>query len=290
MDRLLKGLSEDRGLRFTYVDVTYGARELIFRHESGPVAGEILARALAGAALFSGDAARDDHCLSLQVNVDGPIKGLMAEVTGAGTVRGFTKVKLLPGDRTPEAQLSAALGGSGIMSVILSEPGNVIYSGQVDASPPDLRSATARYFNQSLQTPTGVALVSSMKGGELSHCRALAGQRMPDGLIEDFVPILEAFNDGSVDSFLSSMAPDADPWQALPMIKVETAETRELRFGCRCSEDKAIEAVASLSTEEIREAIDGEGKHDVTCHMCSQLYEVGEEILLELLIRKAQAE
>jgi molecular chaperone Hsp33 len=288
VDVLLKGLSEDKGLRFIFADVTFAARELIFRHESGPLAGEVLAQALASAALLSADARNDGDCLCVQLSTDGPVRGVMAEASGAGTLRGYANVKSLDADRLPGAELAGIMGTSGVMNVVLSEPGKVLYSGQVEASPPDLRSATARYFNQSLQTPTGVALVSAAKAGQLSYCRALAAQRMPDGLTEAFVPILEAFNDGSVHAFLSGMAPDEDPWQALPMVDIETTATRKLSFGCRCSESKAVEAVSSLSAEEISEAIDTTGKHEVTCHMCGQFYEVGEQILLELLIRKAK--
>lgn len=288
MDVLLKGLSIDIGLRFIYADVTMASRELIFRHESGPLAGEILAQALAGAALLSTDAPKDDDCLSLQLNLDGPVRGVMAEASGTGNLRGYTNVKTLEADRLPEAKPAEAMGSSGVMNVVHSKPGKVIYSGQVDASPPNLRAAVARYFNQSLQTPTGVALVSATNAGQLAHCRALAAQKMPDGHTDTFVTILEKFNDGSVDAFLAGMKADTNPWEALPMVEVETVETRKLQFGCKCSEDKAIQAVASLSTEEIREAIDTTGKHEVTCHMCGQFYEVGEQILLELLIRKAK--
>jgi len=286
MDRLVKSLNRQHSIRFIYADVTQTAHELAGRHGADKRAAEVLGGALAGAALLSADSSDHEECLSLQLMCDGPVRGVMAEATGAGTLRGFTNVKRLAGSnggRPPDD----ILGKAGVLQVILSTPGKVIYSGQVNATPPDLRTALARYYNQSLQTPTGVEMVVRTQG-ESNLCRALAAQRLPAGSTEAFVAVLERFNDGSLARGLEGATSPEDAFASLPLKDIEMVDSRALSFACRCSKERVVEALASLSAHELRETIDGPGQHEVSCHMCGEVYIIRQDVLLELLLRKGR--
>jgi molecular chaperone Hsp33 len=286
-DILLKGLAREVNLRFVYVDVTQTAQELNRMHGNGRVAGNVLAEALAAAALVSADAGKPDEAYSLQLNCDGAVAGFQVEAMGAGTLRGYTRKKSLKQlDRATEPPVAKVMGGSGILNVTVSTTEKVVYSGQVDASPPEVRGTVARYYNQSLQVPTGVEVVVVSDPKQVRFARAIVAQKMPDGETEVFVKVLEAFNDGRVKKHLQDYKPEADAWSVFTGIEVETTDSRPLSFGCRCSEERALASLASLTAEEIAASIDDSGSQEVTCHMCSSVYEFDEQVLLELLIQK----
>jgi len=289
-DILIKGLAREHGIRFLYVDVTRAAREANLRHESGRTAAKVLAQALAGAALLSADASTPDECTSFQMMVDGPLGGLLVEATGAGTLRGYTHKKTAPQfDSAEIPDVREALGRGGVVNVITSTPDKVLYSGQVEATPPDVRTALARYYNNSLQAPAAVELFVSFPGAGTGRAVGLVAEKMPNGDTETFVEILERFQDRSVLQHLESANPDGQLWSVFELPGVETVDTRPLAFACRCSPERAVAALSALSTEEIREAIDGPGHHEITCQMCSETYILESEVLLEVLMRKLKS-
>jgi molecular chaperone Hsp33 len=287
MDCIIKGLSRGKKIRFIFADVTAAANELAGRHGVSGTAARVLGEALAAAALLSADGNRSDESVQVQLRCDGPLQGFHVEATGTGDLRGFTQVKSLPGpDRSGEAAVADVMGRRGILNVTVSTPGAVLYSGQVDASPPEVRSALARYYNRSLQVPTGVELSVRSGGDRLIRAVAIAAQKMPDGDTGAFVGVLEAFQGGQVLQMLETRQGEEPLWKVFGLPDVESVDSRELRFGCRCSSEKVIASIASMTTEEIREMADAGHPQEVTCHMCGQLYEIEEEILLEILVNK----
>ena len=286
MDRLVKGLAGTKGIRFLFVDVTATCGTLVERHEAGRMAGIVMGQGLAAAALLAADSDDPEECTSVQLMMDGPLGGLMVEATGERTLRGYVHRKLL-GDLDQAGTLDPeqVLGTSGAMNVICSVPGKVVYSGQVDATPPEVRSALARYYNRSQQTPSAVELLADPEAGRVF---GLVAQKMPDGDTLEFVGVLEKFNDGSVARFLEKMNSEDDPWIPFAGLDVDTVDTSKLSFACRCSPERATGALAALSIEELRETIDGPGTHEVTCHMCSQTYVLEQSVLLDVLFEKAK--
>ncbi len=299
MDTILKGLSRNTNIRFAFADVTQTAQVLNDRHGSGRAAAEVLAQALAAAALLSVDASSDDEATLVQLNCDGALDGfkvidprdLTKVATGAGTLRGYTRVKRNRTlDRASEPPLTKTLGRSGVLNVVVSTPEKVLYTGQVDASPPEVRSALARYYNHSLQTPSAVEVVTRMEGGRVKRAMALVGQKMPDGQTEAFVQVLEAFHEGRVRNHLEARN-DGDPlWSLFGLDDIETVDSRPLSFACRCNQERVVASLAALETEEIRQMVDTDSAQEVSCHMCGETYVVEHDVLLQILVEKAKGE
>ncbi len=289
MDLILKGLSRSKAIRFMSAEVTAAANELAGRHGAGRAATLALGEALAAAALLSADGSRPDESVQVQLRCDGALGGFHVEATGTGELRGFTHVKSLPAcDQAEEPPAEMVMGRRGLLNVTVSTPGKVLYSGQVEATPPNVRGALARYYNRSLQVPSGVELVVALEGDRLSRAVALVAQKMPDGDTETFVRILEAFQDGTVRRKLQHPVEAEPTWAVFGLDDAETVDSRALRFQCRCNSEKVVGSLLSLSVSEIREMVDAGHPQEVTCHMCGEVYEIGEDVLLQVLTRKLQ--
>ncbi len=289
MDTIIKGISLAKEIRFTFVDVTESARTLCLRHGNGRTASAVLGEALAACALLSADSDSPGESVQMQLNCDGPLGGFQVEVTGTGNVRGYTRLKRLDElDRTSEPAAEESLGKKGGLTVIVSTPSKVVYSGHVAANPPEVRSATARYYNQSLQIPSGVEVVVVMEGDELQRAVALVAQKMPSGSTESFVQVLEAFHEGKVGEMLATREGGEVLWDVFGLEDIETTDSRPLAFGCGCSTDAVLQSIAALETEEITEIIDDTGSQEVTCHMCGEIYVVPEDELLQILIERGR--
>ena len=287
MDHIARGIATAAGIRVAAVDVTETARELARRHGAGPLAAAALAEALAAVALLTTHLKEDDQALSFQLRGDGPLRGVVTEVWGSGALRGYPHVKRVSAEEEEAAEGGGgvAAGPHGTLTVIHSSLERVIYSGTVAVHPVDARTALATYFNHSLQTPAAIAI---HRDGAAT-IRGLSAEKMPDGDTEAFVAVLERFADGRAREALArSAALDVlGPAIALPALRL--LDERPLRLGCRCSEEKVLEAIAALPGEELRQMIRDAETQEVVCHFCAHRYEIGPE-LMALLLRERDTE
>ncbi len=284
MDFIERGLSRSTGIRIFYCEVTESAATLERRHLSGPTAGRVLGEAIAAVALLSANLKKDDESVSLQLKTDGPIGGVMADASGVGGLRGYTHKKILNDfDGEENGALDAVMGSAGNMAVIRSNSARVLGVGQVQATPPSVRTGLARYYNDSLQTPTAVELYSVDREGFLRRVAGIVADRMPDGSHDAFCTVIERFNSGAVRRFLDSSTRILDFKELFELDDIETLERRDLRFCCNCNYEKITEAVSTLPDQEIREILDSSHSQRVTCHFCGEIYTIRKETLREIL-------
>ncbi|MBN2711919.1 MAG: Hsp33 family molecular chaperone HslO [Planctomycetes bacterium] len=287
MDTLTRGFSKSTNLRFDLVNVTNTARILEGRHLAGPSAAQVMGQGLAGAALLSADLDREDERVSIQMKVDGPVGGMMAEASRNGDLRAYTYIKVMNDiDGFDITDLAPVLGQHGSMGVVRSTSEKTLYAGQVQASPPDIRTGLARYYNESLQVPTAVSIYTSTKDGYINRAIGLAAEKMPDGDTEAFVRVLERFDDNSVQQLLATADRLAAFKDLFELEDLKVVELRDLRFGCTCNEKKIIEAVSSLSIDELREMVATGESQQVTCHFCGETYTIKPDGIRTILEEK----
>jgi len=284
MDSLVKALSETAKVRMTFVDTTAAAKALEARHLSGPTAGKVLAESLVAVALLSGDAASEEEAVLMRLSASGPVRGCVVEALGDGGLRGYTLVKILndlDGRETIDA--TAALGKLGSAVVTKTLPGKILNEASVKTGTPSPQIVVAKYFNLSMQVPTGAAIVVDTTANGLLHARGLVAQRMPDGESELFVRVLQRFDDGSVARALSGDVPPELMGEVLGLGDAAVREGRPLAFRCRCSRERAAASFTALSKEELESMIAEASPQNVTCHMCGKDYVFESAELREIL-------
>ena len=276
-DELTVALDARTKLAVTAADCTSAAGALARAHLSGPAASHYLAQALAGAALLGAECSAPDETVTFRLDCPGPLEGFLAEATVAGTLRGYTKRKILDdfdGLGVPKDQ--SVLGPTGTFEVIRSIPGSILGSGTV-AIPTERRQAVAAgldaFFAQSLQRRVRTAIVSAAgDDGVPEYARGLMVECPPDGDAEAFGRVAEAFSSGAAAKALA--AATVSVRTLLKKIGLPQAEVRRsvpLAFACHCSAERASAMLAALPPDE-RKGLPPQV--DVTCHMCGRTWTV----------------
>ncbi|HET9554571.1 MAG TPA: Hsp33 family molecular chaperone HslO [Anaeromyxobacteraceae bacterium] len=181
IDRLTRGLVPSRGLRAIFVRIGDTARMARMLHGLAPTAAWAFAEALAGGALV-GALQKAQGRVNLQLEGNGPLRGLFVDADPDGNVRGYVRAPAIdfPGD--PARGAVAALGPGGYLSVIRDMGAGQFYRSAVERQGEPLVEVLRRWFAASEQVETALDLAVLPRDGEpLAEVAGLLVQRLPDG-------------------------------------------------------------------------------------------------------------
>ena len=289
-DRLARGLLPSRGLRAVHVRVADTARIARMLHGLYPTAAHLFGQGLA-AGLLVGSLQKDRSRVNLQLECDGPVRGLFVDADPDGNVRGYVRRPQVhfPGD--PAAGARAALGGAGFLSVMRDLGGGQFYRGQVALEALDLARDLERWFLESEQVGTALDLAVVARGDEpLGDVAGLLVQRLPDGDDGALAEARARLRDGT---FRRAVARGAGAQEAIAEVAgpgFELLADLEVAYRCGCSARRARTAVSALGAGGLRDVLASEGEAVVTCEFCRERYVVPGPELRELLVRLEAAE
>ena len=275
-DELIEILDPASKIAVLCVDCTTAAGQLARGHLSGPTAARYLAQALAGVALLGAETSQKEETVTFRLDCPGPLEGFLVECTAAGTLRGYTKKKILNDfDGLGAPKDAQVLGGSGTFEIIRSIPGAILSSGTVATAWKEgaVAAGLDAYFDQSLQRRVRTAVAASVgDDGVPLFARGLLAECPPDGDAAAFAQVAAVFASGAAARALASGA--AAPRTLLKKLGLPQAEirrTRALSFACRCSAERAAAMVAAIPPDE-RASLPP--TLDITCHMCGRTWTV----------------
>jgi molecular chaperone Hsp33 len=249
-----------------------------------PTAAGLFAQALTGALLASA-VQPGEHRINLQLACDGPLRGLFADAQPGGGVRGFVRNPLVEFPQGPRFSGQAALGRSGYFAVLRDLMNGEVYRGSVDLgaeeAAPELPWLLERYYLQSEQTDTAVALEVLAQGSQvLGKVAGLLVQPMPDGDRVAFNRIADQLRAGWLTEHLAT-ADTGLSW-LLPLLGEELSiiEEHGASYTCTCSKERVVRALMTLGKEAIIDLWQKEGKAEARCEFCGRTYVVpGPELL-----------
>lgn len=274
MSYLLRGLAAGGGIRVVAADTSELVDEARARHEATPVAAAALGRVLTGALLLSHVLLKNPQDrLTLRLRGDGPLGGVIADAGLDGAVRGYVgspHVNLAP---RADGKLAVGEGiGRGTIEVIRSHaPYGEPYSSSVALVNGEVAEDIAMFLAQSEQIGSAVLLGVYLEGQRVTRAGGVILQALP-GAEEAALTLLEA-NIRAFGTLTEAM-------QRMSLLQVMeelcwglelellTQEALPLRFACRCSDAKALEALAYFSREEREDMIATDGGAEVVCHWC----------------------
>lgn len=262
-------------------------------HNTSPIATAALGRLMTAAAMMGSDLKGEGELLTLRIEGDGPIGGLLVTADGKGDVKGyaFNPDVMLP----PNAQGKLDVGGSlglGVLSVIkdigLKEP----YVGQTQLVTGEIAEDLTYYFATSEQVPSSVALgVLMNKDNTVRQAGGFIIQLLP-GASDEIIDKLEAKLSGisSITSLLDAgKTPEEILTDILGEFGLEILKKMPVQFHCDCERSRVEKAIISIGRKEIQDMID-EGKEiEVNCQFCNKHYKFSVDELGEML-KKATRE
>ena len=262
-------------------------------HNTSLIATAALGRLMTAAAMMGSDLKGEGELLTLRIEGDGPIGGLLVTADGKGDVKGyaFNPDVMLP----PNAQGKLDVGGSlglGVLSVIkdigLKEP----YVGQTQLITGEIAEDLTYYFATSEQVPSSVALgVLMNKDNTVRQAGGFIIQLLPDAS-DEIIDRLEAKLSGisSITSLLDAgKTPEEILTDILGEFGLEILKKMPVQFHCDCERSRVEKAIISIGRKEIQDMID-EGKEiEVNCQFCNKHYKFSVDELGEML-KKATRE
>ncbi len=289
-DRLVRGLLPQRGLRAVFVRVTDTARVARMLHGLYPTAARLFAETLAGGLLLA-SLQKDRSRVNVQIECDGPVRGLFVDADPDGNVRGYVRGPSVhfPGD--PRAGARAALGGSGFLSVLRDLGGGQFYRGQIELRHLEIARDLERYFLESEQLATAldVAILPAV-GEPLGDVAGVLLQRLPEGEAEAIEAARRELAGGALARLLGRGAGSQDILAELGGEPLELFGDLEVADRCGCSPERARAAVSVLGRAGVQDVLQKEREAVITCAFCLQRYVVGEAELLDIERRLGEAE
>ncbi|HZI04453.1 MAG TPA: Hsp33 family molecular chaperone HslO [Archangium sp.] len=295
-DELVSGLLKETDLRVVLVTASELARRARELHRSATASALLMAEGLTAGALLASQQ-KSDSRVNLQLECDGPLRGLFVDADTTGVLRGYAKNPLVSHLGAEGAyHWRPALGNKGYLSVMRDLGGGEYYRSAVELEAFDLARDLERYFAMSDQLPTRVYLtvLPGVADGAPEPLGTVAGlflQPLPDGdqaafrelgdrLARDFEPTLKAHGGQGATALLKALVPQTD---------LEVMSRYPVSFTCSCSKDRVKRALVTMGRAELEDILANEGEAKADCHFCTTHYVVTREEIREILAAMAQA-
>ncbi|MBA3769285.1 MAG: Hsp33 family molecular chaperone HslO [Blastocatellia bacterium] len=295
MDKLVIGTAADDTVRLIAAVTTDLVAEALRRHQTSPTASAALGRTLTGAALLGASLKEFDR-LTVRVEADGPIQGIVAEAKSDGSVRGYVRnpAAELPPKPDGKFDVGGIIGGgmlyvtreSGFDLGLYREP----YVGSVPITSGEIAEDLAYYLAKSEQIPSAV-LLGVLLQNTAPFVAASGGvmiQMMP-GVNDHLVTMIED-TVGRAPHVTTVIKEGATPEDliavALGEVEFKILDERSVRFDCSCSYERAVTMIGALGQDEVSSMLAEDGGAVMTCGFCNETYRLNDSALEAILAQE----
>lgn len=284
-DYIIRATAASDSIRAFAITGTNMVEEARIMHEASPIVTAALGRMLMAGAMMGATLKSEKDVMTLQLQGDGPLKGITVTSYSDGYVKGFPLVRDVI---LPPKNGKLDVGGSiypGFLRVIkdmgLKEP----YVGTVDLQTGEIAEDLTYYFAVSEQIPSSVGLgvlvnkdcTVNCAGGFIVQVMPMCPDEVLDK-IEENLKVLPSVTD--------MMSEGATPEDMLNRIfnglDLDIKEKTETGFRCDCSKERVERSLASLNRQDKAEIIADGKPVEVRCQFCNKKYEFSIEDIKKL--------
>jgi molecular chaperone Hsp33 len=288
MIRAVAADAQIRAFAITSRDLTETARKA---HNTSPIATAALGRAMSGALMMAEMLKGPRDLLTIQIDGDGPMQGLVVTADNQGRVKGYVKKTdvILPPNEQGHLNVGGAIG-RGTLTVIrdmnLKDP----YIGQIPLVTGEIAEDLTAYYAQSEQIPSSVGLgVLMNKDNTVKRAGGFVVQLMPFA-DEEVIGKLEN-NIRRIKSVTHILDEDSRPEHLLDTVlegfDIQITSREDVSFYCNCSRERFERGLILLGREELENIIADGKEIELACQFCNRRYTYTPDEVKKLLPRTA---
>lgn len=287
-DKIIKFLAYNGRISITCADTTRLVEEARKIHDLSPVATAALGRLLTMGVIMGSDLKSEKDNITLQIKGDGPIGKMVAVVNSKLKIKGMVNNPQVdaPLNEFGKLDVGGVVGYNGYVNVIkdigLKEP----YIGVIPISSGEIAEDFARYFTESEQTRSAVALGVLVDKNGVKNAGGYLLTAMPDATEEDITNVEKSiFEAGAISKMLDnnlSLLEIAKKVTGDKNVKVIQEDMNPV-YECDCSKEKIERALQALDKNEVNKIIEEDGKAEIICHFCNKKYLFSKEDLINLI-------
>lgn len=259
-------------------------------HNTSPVVTAALGRLLTAGAMMGSMMKGENDLLTLKINGDGPLQGLLVTADAKASVKGyaFQPDVMLPPSPLGKLDVGRAVG-KGFLTVIkdmgLKEP----YTGQTELVSGEIAEDITYYYATSEQVPSSVALgVLMNRDNTVKVAGGFILQLLPFAEEEVISKLEEKISNlKSITTMLDQeMTPEMILEELLGDMGLEILDRIPTQFDCNCSKERVEKAIISIGEKDLQEMIDENEPIEVNCHFCNKHYMFSVDDLKEFIKSK----
>lgn len=271
-DKLLRYTFLEQDVRGELVQLSTSYQRMILGHDYPAPVQRLLGELMAAASLLTATLKFEGH-ISIQIQGDGPVNFVAVNGSHHQELRGIARVRSVIADDMND--LRTLMGAKAVMVITLTPLEGERYQGVVSADNISIAGVVEDYFMQSEQLRTRIWLFAD---GE--HAAGMMLQVMPAaGTTLEAFEHLEHLTDTITAAELFTLPGEQVLHRLYHEEHVELYPAQPVSFKCGCSREGTLEALASVSPEELREIIAEEGAVVMTCDYCQTQYRFTESDL-----------
>lgn len=288
-DYLVKSVAVNEMFRAYAVSATVVVAEAQRRHDTWSAASAALGRSLVGTLLLASSVLKGDEQMTVKINGNGPVGGIVVDGNANGTVKGYLQHPHvhLPLNDQHKIDVKAAVGTDGFLSVTKDQGVGDPFTGTVALVSGELGEDFTYYLAQSEQIPSAVGLsvfvnddnLIGVAGGFLVQVLPNATDEAISSLenkLKDMPLVSQLMRDGKSPEDILDLLFDGD---------VKVLDKMPVKFECDCSKERFAEALMALPKHEVQSMIDEDHGATAVCHFCGDQYQFSERELEAVLSR-----